>query len=102
MTEESFLETVMCLYGKLFETKEEMFLAGYLMAFGGERHLLRLFEEDLKLLDRDARFFLPIVMGEMRIWRKVHEDSVEHAKKLLVKLLKQRNVSIPEWLQEKR
>jgi len=71
MSEEGFLETVIDIFGKMFGTKEEMFLVGYLMAQGSERHLLNLFEEDLKLLDKNARFFLPIVMKDVYLYRKV-------------------------------
>ena len=98
--EENFLETVISLYGKLFKTKEEMFLVGYLMGRGSERLLLNLIEQDLQLLDKDCQFFLPIVVDEMRIYRKVHADSVKRAEKLLVKFLKSRGAEIPTWLKE--
>jgi len=100
LSEENFLGTVIGLYGKLFKTKEEMFLAGYLMAHGSERLLLNLIEQELQLLDKDCRFFLPIVMDEMRIYRKVHIDSVKRAEKLLVKFLESRGAEILPWLKK--
>jgi len=98
--EETFLETVIALYGKLFKTKEEMFLVGYLMGRGSERHLLNLIEQELQLLNKDCQFFMPIVVNKMRIYRKDHAGSVKRAEKLLVKFLKSRGAEIPTWLKE--
>ena len=98
--EETFLETAISLYSKLFKTKEEMFLVGYLMALGSERYLLNLIEQDLQLLNKDCQFFMPIVVDKMRIYRKDHAGSVKKAEKLLVKFLKSRGAEIPAWLKK--
>ena len=97
---EEFLKTVIDIYGKLFKTKEEMFLVGYLMACGGEGYLLENIEHDIALLEKDAEFFMPIVKDHIQICREVHENRVKRAKKLLAEFLEQRGAKIPEWLRE--
>ena len=98
--EEEFLKTVIDIYSKIYKTKEEMFLVGYLMACGGERYLLENIEHDIQLLEKDAEFFLPIVKDHIQICREVHEKCVKRAKKLLAEFLKNRGAEIPEWLRE--
>jgi hypothetical protein len=82
-----------------FETPEEMFVVGYLMAHGGEKYLMEQVTHDIELLTKsDHEFWKPIVQDCHRIRLKVIDDDIEAAKTLLVQLLKQREAKIPAWL----
>lgn len=84
-----------------FETPEELFLVGYIMAHGGEQYLLELWSHDLKLMEHNAEFWLPHVKDTREIWVKVAKEEVETAEKLLLKLLEERKAAIPSWLKKK-
>jgi hypothetical protein len=81
-----------------FETPEEMFVVGYLMAHGGEKLFMEHVTHDFELLFKDPEFFKPIVQDCHRIRLKVVDDDIAAAKTLLVQLLEQRNAKIPAWL----
>jgi len=81
-----------------FQTPEEMFLVGYLMAHGGELYLLSLWGHDLALLEHDSQFWLPHIIDTHKIWEEVSKEEVETAKSILKTFLQTRNAKIPEWL----
>ena len=81
-----------------FETPEEMFVVGYLMAHGGEKLFMEHVTHDFELLFKDPQFFKPIVQDCHRIRLKVVDDDIAAAKTLLVQLLEQRKAEIPAWL----
>ena len=81
-----------------FETPEEMFVVGYLMAHGGEKLFMEHVTHDFELLFKDPEFFKPIVQDCHRIRLKVVDDDIAAAKTLLVQLLEQRKADIPAWL----
>lgn len=84
-----------------FETPEEMFLLGYLMAHGGERHILGIIEADLKLIGHNAEFWLPHIKADFEtIIKRVNREEIENAETLLIEQLKARNAKVPEWLQK--
>jgi len=83
-----------------FETPEEMFLVGYLMAHGGELHFMEINEHDLELLEHNFDFWIPHVKDEQRIHRKVCEEEIQTARKLLKQLLEERKAKIPDWLEK--
>lgn len=83
-----------------FQTPEEMFLMGYLMAHGGELHMMEINEHDMELLEHNFDFWIPHVKDEQRIHRKVCEEEIELVKKQLKQLLEERKARIPEWLQK--
>jgi len=86
-----------------FETPEEMFLLGYLMAHGGERHILGIIEHDLKLLEHNAEFWFPHIKQDFEtIYKRVNQEEIENAETLLLEQLKARNAKVPEWLQKER
>lgn len=83
-----------------FQTPEELFLVGYIMAHGGEQYLLSLWEHDLELLEHDSKFWLPHIKDTLEIWNKVSKEDVEKAKSILRTSLATRNAKIPEWLKQ--
>ena len=93
-----FLERVCEVYGTIFETKEEMFLLGYLVASGGELNLWNEIEHDISLLEKDSEFWLPIIKDFLKTRRKVFDERVKEVKTLLRKKLEEREARIPEWL----
>jgi hypothetical protein len=86
-----------------FETPEEMFLVGYIMAHGGEQYILSLMEHDIDLLMKsdDPKFWLPHIKDAHGIWTKVSKEDVEVAYDRLRILLEARKANIPEWLKKK-
>ena len=92
------LNKVVRVYDALFETKEEMFLLGYLMACGGEMSLWNEIEHDLILLEKNPEFWLPIVRDSLRIRREVFNEKVKEVKMLLRRKLEERGAKVPEWL----
>lgn len=83
------------------KTPEETFVLGYIMAHGGEQYILSLMEHDLKLLEHNTKFWLPHVKDAYNIWKKVSEEDVANAHKLLKSLLEARKAKIPAWLKTK-
>lgn len=83
-----------------FETPEESFLLGFLMAHGGELHLLGLIEHDLELLEHNMEFWLPIVKEDPELYTKVCKAEIETARNLLIELMTKRQAKIPEWLKK--
>jgi hypothetical protein len=81
-----------------FETPEEMFVAGFLTAHGGEKLFMEHVTHDFELLFKNPEFFKPIVQDCHRIRLNVVEDDIEAAKTLLIQLLEQRKAKIPAWL----
>ena len=81
-----------------FETPEEMFVVGYLLAHGGEKLFMEHVTHDFELLFKNPEFFKPIVQDCHRIRLKVIDDDIEAAKTLLIQLLEQRKARIPAWL----
>ncbi len=81
-----------------FETPEEMFVVGYLVAHGGEKLFMEHVKHDFELLSLNPEFFKPIVQDCHRIRLKVIDDDIEACKKLLIQLLEQRKARIPVWL----
>jgi len=84
-----------------FESSEELFLVGYIMAHGGELYMLEQINHDLDLLAHDANFWKEIVDDCQKIRLKVVKDDVEKAKAILVELIQKRNGRIPMWLEKK-
>jgi len=84
-----------------FETPEEMFLLGYLMAHGGERHILSIIEHDLKLIEHNAEFWFPHIKEDFEtILKRANIEEIKNAETLLLEQLKTRNAKVPEWLQK--
>lgn len=84
-----------------FKTPEEMFLLGYLMAHGGERHILGIIEADLKLIGHNAEFWLPHIKEDFdTILKRVNKEEIQNASTLLLEQLKTRNAKVPEWLKK--
>jgi len=84
-----------------FQTPEETFLLGYLMAHGGEKHLIDITERDLKLIEHNPEFWLPLVKEDLdRIHRKICEEDIKTATTLLREQFKQRNAKVPAWLEK--
>ncbi|RLG36235.1 MAG: hypothetical protein DRN91_08465 [Candidatus Alkanophagales archaeon] len=94
---EDLLEKVIKIYDPFYE-RDEMFLLGYLMACGGESVLLSSIEHGMELIGENAEFWFPIIREELEIRRKVFEERVENAKRLLREKLKKRGAGIPQWL----
>lgn len=82
-----------------FKTFEEAFLLGYIVAHGGEKHLLNQVTEDLKLLNHNAKFWLPQIEDIHKIRVKVADKELKEAIETLKKLLENRKQPIPAWLQ---
>lgn len=87
-----------------FQTPEEMFLVGYIMAHGGEQYILEIMGHNLDLLMKckeykDMEFWLPHIKDDHNIHVKVSKEDVEEAKRLLREQLEKRKASIPEWVQ---
>ena len=79
-----------------FKTPEEMFVVGYLMAHGGERHILKEFKHNIEFL-RD--FWRPIIKDQHEILSRVSNEDIETAKTLLRQLMEERKARFPKWLE---
>lgn len=84
-----------------FETAEEMFLIGYIMAHGGELYFLEQVKNDFDLLSLNPTFWREIVDDCHDGRLKVAKEAVQNAEKLLVELLEKRDARIPDWLLDK-
>jgi len=96
---DNLLRTIKLFKMQGFETIEEFFLLGYLMAHGGEQYFLSHITHDMELIAKNADFWLPIVKDSHKIRVKICEEEIKNAKRLLLSLLRERNVKIPEWLE---
>ena len=96
MDSRQFLINLMNVCSKIFETKEEMFLLGYITACGGEKLILDRFEGVLKFLEETkSHELLPIMIDVLEVCKKLHEDRLKEAKSLLVKLTEERKRKTP-------
>ena len=81
-----------------FQTPDELFLVGYIMAHGGELYFLEQIQHDLELIAGNPDFWLPHIKESHEIKMKIAKDDVEKAKSILRTFLETRNAQIPEWL----
>jgi len=98
--QEEQLEKILQLYSVLYKQPEEMFLIGFIMAHGGELYFHQTVEHDLKLLEHNAEFWLPIIQDQYAMHKRACLDDIKTAKNLLRRLLTDRGADIPKWLQE--
>ena len=95
---EDYLERLIKIYEVVYK-KDEMFLLGYLTACGREMILWKSLEHDIKLLEKDPEFWLPIVKEELEIKKELFEERLEDVRKLLREKLKDRGMRVPQWLE---
>jgi hypothetical protein len=84
-----------------FQTLEEMFVLGFLMAHGGEKYVQEITTLNLELLAGNPQFWLPHIRDEHNIHITVCDEEISAAESILRTFLDTRNARIPEWLQKK-
>jgi len=97
--QEEQLEKALQLFSVLYKQPEEMFLIGFIMAHGGELYFHEIVEHDLTLLEHNAEFWLPIIQDQYAMHKRACLDDIKTAKALLRKLLTERKMEIPKWLE---
>lgn len=109
----SVLEAACQLYSRYLGTKEEAFLAGYMMALGEELNQIesalfhaQMVKKELKkwapliaLINKAQKIaWLTLLEEEFKIKRDICKKSLDEAKEKLRKALQKRGVQLPDWL----
>jgi len=70
---------------KLHKSKEESFIAGYLLACGFTRCVIDVMDQDLKMIER-SKELLRLAQEDLDVFREILERRIKEANKLLSQL----------------